>query len=97
MKIKDMTANQKRAYTMIRDEYNGLVGGYENVLLDYPKDSDEYQEAIEVLNDHDGLLETIYAGVIADAQGTMNAKHIKFAGTEFMKEIIRKMLEKDGY
>lgn len=97
MKIKDMNAHQKKAYLMLKDLYNDGVGGYENALIDYPEDSEEYKEAQEVLADRDGIKADVYAETISIAEKQGSLRHIKFAGKEWMMERIEELLQKDGY
>lgn len=97
MKLSEMNAHQKEAYRWIMASMSEFIGGYENTLLDYCEEDEEYQTAQNFLNQpHDELVEIIYNDVMAGAdKGT--AKHMRFAGTEWIKERISKRLAKWGY
>lgn len=97
MKISEMNAHQKEAYRWISESMSEYIGGYENTLQDYEEEDEEYKEAEEFLNlPHDELVEIIYNDVMAGAdKGT--AKHLRFAGAEWIKERISKRLTKWGY
>lgn len=60
MKVSEMNQRQKKAFYNIYYAANDLLGGLENTLLDYPKDSDEYMHADAMLHDHDWLVKTLY-------------------------------------
>ena len=97
MKISEMNAHQKTAYLIMREEYNNLVGGCENTLLDYSEDSEEYQAAHRTLHDHEVLRDMIYGEAIATANCRHHAIHMRFAGKEWLFERIDNRLENDGY
>lgn len=104
MKIKDMNARQKRAYYNIYHASNWLLGGLENALSDYPKDSDDYKEAEEMLNNHSRLVETLYTMAIANCYAEGNCwfdaswiKDIKFCGKDWLMERCEKRITREGY
>lgn len=92
-----MTEHERVAYKLMKREYNDYIGGLENTLLDYDPDEGEYIAAKSDLADGEALLETVYNFTMHEAEYLKFAKHIKFAGTEFIKNEIRKLLIKDGY
>ena len=48
-----MTKNEKLARKNIQNCINFELGGWENVLLDYPEDAEEYINAKDFLADHE--------------------------------------------
>lgn len=97
MKLSQMNAHQKEAYTLIMATMSEYIGGYENTLMDYPEDDEEYKTAKAFLSQsHEDLIEIIYNDVMASSDSGMR-KHLRFAGTEFIKERISKKLTKWGY
>ena len=97
MKMNEMNAHQREAYRWIKEAMSEIIGGYENQMLDYLEEDEEYKSAEEFLNQgHDGLVGYIYDVVMENTdKGTQ--KHLRFAGTEFIKAMISKMLTKWGY
>lgn len=73
--------------TLIHEEIDILVGGYENSMLDTPKDSDEYKEAYSYLYETPAkdLLEEFYGMVMARCKAGSNAEHARFAGSDFLR------------
>lgn len=97
MKLSEMNAHQREAYRWIMASMSEFIGGYENTMMDYPEDDEEYQTAKAFLSrPHDELIEFIYNDVMAGADKGM-ARHLRFAGTEWIKERISKRLTKWGY
>lgn len=97
MKYADMNAHEKVAFYFVIRTAGDIIGGLENQMNDNDEDTDEYKEAKEALSmGHDELVEWIYHEVMRYAdKGT--ARHMRFAGTEFIKERISKRLKKWGY
>lgn len=93
MKISELNGHQARALRMVKEIYNDIIGGWENTLLDYSEDEDEYQRAYKALHNPEGLVETIYYDVVRGMSDT----EIRFAGKEWIKERIARKLLKDGY
>ena len=60
MKVSEMNARQKKAFFNIKYAANDLLGGLENTMLDYPKDSEEYKSADVLLKDHNALVKELY-------------------------------------
>lgn len=97
MKRSEMNAHERLAFSFICNAMSELIGGLENVLMDYPDDSEEYQNAWHDLHvGHETLVEWVYRDVMAQAdKGT--AKHLRFAGEQFIRERIDRRLTKWGY
>lgn len=93
-----MNQHQKTAWTIIREEAGEIVGGRENTLLDFAEDSEEYKSAEEALADHSRLVEEIYEAVMWRGNtGSGTGKHIRFAGSDWIRERIEKVVTKWGY
>ena len=93
-----LNRHQTYAIEMIKEAFLDGFLGYENTLQDYPKDSEEYKMAYEVLHmGHEKLVEMIYRLVQVYAKNNAIERHINFAGKDFIKERISKRLEKYGY
>lgn len=97
MRIADMNEHQKAAYKLTKEEYNSYIGGLENGLQDMSEDDEDYQSYKAELADPEGLIKTIYEIVIKEANRRGFAKHIRFAGTDWIKYRIAKFLYHDGY
>lgn len=99
-----MTKNEKLARKNIQNCINFEIGGYENVLLDYSKESKEYIEAKAFLADHKAIVDYIYdcsvsafyieGGVLTD---TRLISQIKFLGKKKLMEIVEELVSKEGY
>ena len=99
-----MTKNEKLARKNIQNCINFEIGGYENVLLDYSKESKEYIEAKTFLADHEAIVNYIYdrsvsdfyieAGVLTD---TRLISQIKFLGKDKLMSIVEELVSKEGY
>lgn len=92
-----MTEHEKVAHKFIVRNYNELVGGCENTMMDYSPEDEEYINAKKQLNDTDDIIETVYKWTINDLESNHFTKAAKFAGTQFMKDSIRKLLIRDGF
>ena len=97
MKRSEMNAHQLVAFDFIVYVMSELIAANELSLQDYPEGSEEYEAAKEYLGrGHDALLKDVYDEVMAMAdKGT--AKHLRFAGADFIKERISRRLTKWGY
>ena len=99
-----MTKNEKLARRNIQNCINFELGGYENTLLDYPEDSNDYRAAKAFLADHEAIVNYIYdcsvsdfyieGGVFTD---TRLISQIKFLGKEKLMEIVEELVSKEGY
>ena len=97
MKISEMNAHQLAAFKLMVSEFNDLIGGLENTLLDNAEDSDNYKEAFEALHGHEYLKNIIYQETVSEAHARVYAVHIGFAGKDWLLERIEKRLVKEGY
>lgn len=107
MKVADMNERQKKAYYNIKHAANDLLGGLENTLLDYSKDSEEYREAKALLDDHDALVKELYcyATTAVYSEGAvwfgksaeMYIRDINFCGKEWLMERCEARIRKEGY
>lgn len=93
-----MNEHESLALKLMKREYNDLIGGCENDLENYSENSEEYQIAYKTLyGDQERLLDRIYNWTTGSANQKGYAKHIRFAGEEWLKNQIKEMLIKDGY
>lgn len=92
-----MTEHELIAYKFMKRNYNEYVGGNENTMMDYSSDSEEYIIAKNALNDPDDIVDTVYRWTMRDLEEHKFTKHAKFAGTNFIKNEIRKLLIRDGF
>lgn len=60
MKLSECNTKQKKAFVNIKHAANDLLGGFENTLLDYSPEEDEYKRAKAILENHDKLVELLY-------------------------------------
>lgn len=95
-----MTKNEKLARRNIQNCINFEIGGYENVLLDYPEDA----EAKDFLADHAAIVDYIYQCAVTDFYvdggvftDTRLISQIKFLGKEKLMEIVEELVSKEGY
>ena len=82
MKYSEMNSRQKTVFRLIRDEYNFLVGGIENAIMDGQEKKVEPEEVIDIISRE---IKTRYP------------KDFRFVGNAFINERIVNMLKKDGY
>ncbi len=98
MKLSEMNAHQKAMFRLMDEVTCDYIGGFENSLSDNPVESEEYQAAYRFLNQgHDKLAEFFYSHIMSDCKVGTNATHLRFAGSQFLKERIEKRLIKFGY
>ena len=107
MKYVEMNTRQKKAFRNVYHATNWHLGGLENVLQDYPEDSEEYKNAKAQLEDHEGLVNAIYdmatteiydegCCIFNDAAKSY-LKDIRFCGKEWLLERIEARLRREGY
>lgn len=97
MKRSEMNAHQLVAFDFIVYAMSELIAAYELTLEDEPEDSEEYKAAKEYLSQgHDELVKIVYDEVM-DMADKGTAKHLRFAGADFIKERISRRLTKWGY
>ena len=107
MKYSEMNYRQKKAYANIYHALNWLLGGLENTLQDYDEESEEYREAKAQLDDHAGLVETVYDMASTDIYGPGSCyfgagarsflRDIRFCGREWLMERCERWIRKEGY
>ncbi len=97
MKLSEMNEHQATAYRLMVEVYNDIVGGLENGLMDYEEGTEDYEVCKRALSDGNTLLGEIYVRTQQEATRRGSAKHIRFAGEEFLRERIQRRLAKDGY
>lgn len=106
MKLSECNARQRKAFLNVYHACNWIVGGLENTMEDFGKDSEEYKDAEARLNDREGLMENIYDAVITDVytDGAMMwganmeryMRDIRFCGKAWIMERIDRRLRKMG-
>lgn len=96
MKLSELGQDKAKAMKIIIRHYNDYVGGFENTLLDYDEESEEYIAAKNALNNPKEAVERIYNDIM-ETDGATYAKEIRFCGTEWIKERIARRLKKEGY
>ena len=99
-----MDKREKLARKNIQNCINFEIGGYENVLLDYPEDDEEYIEAKKFLADHNEIVQYIYQCAVTDmyVEGgvftdTKLISQIRFLGKEKLMAIVEELVTKEGY
>lgn len=91
----EMNNHEKQVNTLISRAVSEIIGGYENTLLDYMEEDEEYKKAQDILN-HDTLFDMIYDYVMNESASNY-ASHIRFAGKQFIEDRIEARLKKEGY
>lgn len=99
-----MTKNEKLARRNTQNCINFELGGYENALLDFPEDAEEYINAKKFLADHEAIVDYIYDCSVSDfyVEGgvftdTRIIAQIKFLGKKKLMEIVEELVSKEGY
>ena len=99
-----MDKREKLARKNIQNCINFELGGYENTLLDYPEDAEEYINAKNFLADHEAIVNYIYDCSVSDfyVEGCVFTNprlisQIKFLGKEKIMEIVEELVSKEGY
>ena len=99
-----MTKNEKLARRNIQNCINFELGGYENALIDYPEDAEEYTAAKNFLADHEAIVNYIYDCSVSDfyVEGgvftdTRLISQIKFLSKEKLLSIVEELVSKEGY
>ena len=99
-----MTKNEKLARKNIQNCINFEIGGYENVLLDYPEDAEEHINAKDFLADHEAIVKYIYNCSVFNLYldggvfiGSPVISQIKFLGKEKLLDIVEELVSKEGY
>lgn len=103
-----MNAREQKAIKNIRHAANFLLGGLENTLYDFSPEDEEYKEAKERLNDHEGLVNELYnmatseihlPGYVCFNPATVQKelREINFCGTAWLLERCEERITKEGY
>lgn len=88
-----LNINQQKVFETMDEITREYIGGYENTLLDYPSDSEEYIEAQTFLKQgHESIKKFFYNEIISVLE-----LEARFCGTDFILERIEKRLIKWGY
>lgn len=83
-----------------KNRLNDYIGGFENTLLDYEEQSEEYKNAKRALEDEKQIVDVIYRElvndpIVATPMGLVSIKKdIRFIGKERIYEIIREVYKK---
>ena len=87
MKTRTYTKHEIAMFTLIREYIDPFVGGFENEMLDWPEDSEEYKNAYNYLYNTPAkdLLEEFYWMVMDYCKAGSNAEHARFAGSAFLR------------
>lgn len=94
---------EKIAKTNIKNCYNWIIGELENTLDDTEEDDLEHIKAQNTLDDTDWLIDEIYHSSITTQYtddgycGGKAPTEMRFAGRDFCRNYIIKLLKKDGY
>ena len=104
MKVSEMNSRQKKAYMNVVAASNWLIGGLVNTAMDNPKDSEEYKNAVECLNDHEYLVSELYSMATTEIYGdgfccfndfaASWLKDIRFCGKDWLMERCEKRITK---
>ena len=96
--MKTYNKHEIAMLTLIHEEIDILVGGYENQMLDTAPDSKEYKEAHSYLYETPAkeLLEEFYDMVMARCKAGSNEEHARFAGSEFLRAKLGCYIIKNG-
>lgn len=90
-----MDSRQKALARMARSIANEWIGGLENTMLDYDEGSEEYESAKADLSQSH---ETWVGWIVGEVKINREAqKHLKFAGNNFLKDCVDKLLLSMGY
>ena len=68
-------SNFTRLMSITTDCFNELIGGYENTLLDYQPNDEEYKEAMEFLTDKEDMINTIISDIKYELERPYNKKN----------------------
>lgn len=98
MKRSEMNAHQRKIFDIMDELTRDIIGGNENMLLDFSEDEEEYQNAYNFLHQgHENLANFFYDLVMGHCKAGSNAEHARFAGSQFLRDRIEVRLNKWGY
>lgn len=90
-----MDNRQKALARMAQTLANEWIGGLENQMLDSEPGEEDYESAKEQLErGHDWWVEAIVDETKVDREAQ---KHLKFAGNDFLRECVDRIITKMGY
>lgn len=99
-----MDKREKLARRNVQNCINFELDGYENTMLDYPEDAEEYINARDFLANHSAIVDYIYQCAVTDfyVEGgvftdTRLISQIKFLGKEKLLAIVEELVSKEGY
>lgn len=97
MKRSEWNLHHKKADYIVNKVMCDVIGGYENTLEDFEEDDEEYIEAKAYLSrPKEELVEKMYQLVMSESDHDID-KHLRFAGSDFIRERIRHKLTEWGY
>lgn len=89
---------ENRAKHNIHHAANWIIGGYENLMLDYPETAEEYISASKALEDRESLASEIYIAATTEiyeegfcgwgGDADRILKDLKFLGKEKLMELV---------
>lgn len=100
---RQFNSRQKEAYINIKWCANNELGGFENTLLDYSEEDEEYKYAWNFLHNREEIVKYIkecsqeaiyregYTGWLA--KGCDYLKHFRFCGNEWIDRVVRFRVE----
>ena len=95
---------QKEVFTNFYYAACSYIGGTENTLYDYDEDSEEYAEALELLEDHQTLVDVVFSEGTTGfygcgLEGPMRPyqKNYNFVGNDFMRRCAEAIVTAMGY
>lgn len=98
------TERQKEVFTNFYYAACSYIGGNENALEDYAEDDEEYIEAWEVLEDHEGLVDMVFSEGTSGFygcgfEGPMMSyqKHYNLVGNDFMRRCAEAIVTAMGH
>lgn len=97
---KKNNSNELQIKKWIHESMRDGVYSWENTILDFMPEDEEYQEAMKILSDIEGIKEMVLSNVKAEMECS-RSKHLKFIGNERLEEMVNKKVDKwfveDGY
>lgn len=98
------TERQREVFTNFYYAACALIGGNENTLEDYAEDDEEYINAKQVLEDHAGLVDDVFAWGTSGfygcgLEGPMRPyqKHYNLVGNDFMRRCAEAIVTAMGH
>jgi len=96
--MKKLNTHEQMVAKLTQAIMSDYIGGYENSMEDYEEGSEDYITAKNFLEmPKQEMINFIKSEVVSESQRMGYAKHMNFAGTEFLEKWIVKQLEDWGY